>query len=68
MSVPPTIPFQALGDHARLMSKQCGNVRLAMILEYVALGSFIAMTGYTASKVLREVFDAPKKPKERDHH
>ena len=50
------------------MSRQYGNDRLAMILQYVALGSFIAMTGFTASKILHEVFDAPKKPQDRGHH
>ena len=39
-----------------------------MILQYVALGSFIAMTGFTASKILHDVFDDPKKPKDRGHH
>lgn len=68
MSIPPTVPFQSLGNQAQFMSRQCGNERLAMILQYVALGSFIAMTGFTASKILHDVFDDPKKPKDRGHH
>ncbi len=68
MSIPPTVPFQALGNQAQFMSKQCGNDRLAMILQYVALGSFIAMTGFTASKILKETFDTPDKPRGRGHH
>jgi len=68
MSMPPTVPFQALGNQAQFMSKQCGNDRLAMILQYVALGSFIAMTGFTASKILKETFDLDDKPKGRGHH
>jgi hypothetical protein len=50
------------------MSKQCGNDRLAMILQYVALGSFIAMTGYTASKILKDAFDTTDNPRGRGHH
>lgn len=68
MSMPPTVPFQALGNHAQFMSRECGNERLAMILQYVALGSFIAMTGFTASKILKDVFDNPDRPRGRSHH
>lgn len=68
MSIPPTVPFQALGNQAQFMSRQCGNDRLAMALQYVALGSFIVMTGYTASKILKEAFDTPDKPRGRGHH
>ncbi|MFO0884826.1 MAG: hypothetical protein U0894_11680 [Pirellulales bacterium] len=68
MSMPPTVPFQALGNHAQFMSRECGNERLAMILQYVALGSFIAMTGFTASKILKDAFDSPDKPRGRSHH
>ena len=35
-----------------MMSKKCGNERLAMILQYVALGSMIVMTGVAASQSL----------------
>ena len=65
MSIPPTVPFQALGNQAQFMSRQCGNDRLAMILQYVALGSFIAMTGFTASKILKDMFDSPNRSRER---
>jgi hypothetical protein len=39
-----------------MMAKNCGNERLAMILQYVALGSMIVMTGLAASQVLRDAF------------
>jgi len=35
---------------------------MAMVLQYVALGSMIIMAGYTASKILKEAFG------ETDHH
>lgn len=67
MSLPPTIPFQALGNHAQFMSRQAGNERLAMLLQYVALGSFIVMSGFAASKLLKEAFDEPSKHSGRGH-
>jgi hypothetical protein len=68
MSMPPIVPFQALGNQAQFMSRQCGNERLAMILQYIALGSFIAMTGYTANKVLRDVFGSADQDRGRGRH
>ncbi len=43
------------------MSRQCNNERLAMVLNYVALGSMIVMTGYAANEILKDVFGS------RDH-
>jgi hypothetical protein len=42
------------------MSKNAGNERMAMILQYVAVGSMIVMAGVAASHVLRQAFG--------DHH
>ena len=56
MTVPPTFHFQDLGHQAQIMSRNCGNDRVAMILQYVALGSMIVMTGITASQVLKDAF------------
>ncbi len=39
-----------------MMSKNCNNERLAMILQYVAIGSMIIMAGVAASQVLRDAF------------
>jgi hypothetical protein len=55
MSV-PTYHFNDLGNQAQTMSRNCNNERIAMILQYVALGSMIVMTGIAASQVLRDVF------------
>jgi hypothetical protein len=62
MSMPPTFHLQDLGPQAQLMSKNTGNERMAMILQYVAVGSMIVMAGIAASKVLKEAFGPD------DHH
>jgi hypothetical protein len=56
MTVPPTYHLHELGAQAQSMSKNCGNDRLAMTLQYVALGCMIVMTTVTARQVLREAF------------
>ena len=62
MHVPPTFHFQDLGPHAQAMSKNTKDERMAMILQYVAVGSMIVMAGIAASKMLKETFGSP------DHH
>ena len=62
MSMPPTYHLNDLGPQAQMMSKNCGNERMAMILQYVALGSMIVMAGAAASQVLRQAFGS------HDHH
>ncbi len=59
MIVPPTYTLHELGSQAQMMSKNCGNERMAMVLQYVAVGSMIIMTGFAASQMLREVFGSP---------
>ena len=65
MTVPPTYHLRDLGTQAQMMSKNCGNERLAMILQYVALGSMIVMTGVAASQVLRDAFGSPDRDRGR---
>jgi len=48
-----------------MMSRNCGNERLAMILQYVAPGSMIVMAGAAASQVLREAFGSDDHPRGR---
>ena len=59
MTIPPTFHLNDLGSQAQMMSKNCSNERLAMILQYVALGSMIVMTGLAASQVLKDAFGTP---------
>ncbi len=56
MTMPPTYHFNQLGSQAQMMAKDCGNQRLALILQYVALGSMIVMTGYAATQMMRDAF------------
>lgn len=62
MTMPPTYHLQDLGTQAQQMARNCGNERMAMIMQYVALGSMIVMAGVAASRVLREAFGPA------DHH
>ena len=59
MTTPPTYHLGDLGPQAQMMSRNCNNERVAMILQYVALGSMIVMTGLAASQVLKDAFGAP---------
>ena len=56
MTVPPTYNLCDLGPQAQMMSRNCSNERLAMVMQYVALGSMIIMAGVAASQVLRDAF------------
>ena len=56
MTVPPTYYLHDLGSQAQMMSRNCGNDRMAMVLQYVALGSMIIMAGVAASQVLKDAF------------
>jgi primosomal replication protein N len=56
MSMPPIYHYQDLGNQAQLMARNCNNERLAMIMQSVAVGSMILMTGFMATQLLREVF------------
>ena len=59
MTVPPTYHLHDLGPQAQMMSKNCNNERMAMILQYVAIGSMIVMAGAAPSQLLKEVFGSP---------
>lgn len=65
MSMPPTYHLQDLGNQAQSMAINCGNERLAMIMQYVAVGSMIVMAGVTGSQLLREVFGPPDRGRSR---
>lgn len=56
MTMPPTYHLEDLGTQAQQMARNCGNERMAMVMQYVALGSMIVMAGAAASRVLREAF------------
>lgn len=59
MTIPPTYNFRDLGAQAQMMSRHCNDERLAMLVQYVALGSMIVMAGVAAGQVLRDAFGTP---------
>jgi hypothetical protein len=63
MTMPPRYFLHELGPQAQEMSRNCNNARLAMTLQYVALGSMIVMTGIAAAQMLRDTFG----PSGREH-
>jgi hypothetical protein len=59
MTVPPTYYLHDLGPQAQMMARNCNNDRMAMILQYVAIGSMIIMAGAAAGHVLKDAFGTP---------
>jgi hypothetical protein len=56
MALPPTYDFRDLGPQAQMMARNCTNERLAMTLQYVAIGSMIIMAGAAAAHLIKELF------------
>jgi hypothetical protein len=56
MTVPPIYNLHDLGPHAQMMAKNCKNERMAMTLQYVAIGSMIIMAGAAAAHLMKEMF------------
>lgn len=56
MTMPPTYNLNELGPQAQMLARNCNNERLAMILQYVALGSMVVMTGVALSHAWRDAF------------
>jgi hypothetical protein len=49
MTYPPTFNLSDLGPQAQMMSNNCKNERMAMVLQSVAIGSMIVMAGVAAT-------------------
>ena len=56
MTIPPTYNLHDLGPQAQMMAKNCNNERLAMTLQFVAIGSMIIMAGAAAAHILKDLF------------
>jgi hypothetical protein len=56
MTIPPTYHLNDLGPQAQMMARNCNNERLAMILQYVALGSMIVMAGVALNHASKDAF------------
>jgi len=65
MSTPPILHLKDLGPQAQMMSENCKNERMAMLLQYVALGCMIVMTGVAASQALKDAFGSPDRRRGR---
>jgi hypothetical protein len=65
MSTPPIYHLRDLGPEAQAMARNCKNERLAMTLQYVALGSMIIMAGVAAAQLLRDAFGSPDRGRSR---
>jgi ABC-type enterobactin transport system permease subunit len=59
MTLLPAHHLRDLGPQAQMMSRNCKNERLAMVLQYVAIGSMIIMAGAAANQVLKDAFGKP---------
>ena len=60
MTVPPKYNLHDLGPQAQMMAKNCNNERLAMTLQYVAIGSMIVMATATAAHLFKDLFRNPE--------
>ena len=56
MNSTPIYDFRDLGQEAQMMAKNCGNERMAMTLQCVAIGSMIIMAGAAAAQLPKELF------------
>lgn len=65
MAMLPKYYLHDLGPQAQMMSKNCNNERMAMILQTVAVGSMIVMAGVAASQMLRDTFGSHDHPRGR---
>ena len=59
MTTPPIYYLRELGPEAQAMARNCKNERLAMTLQYVAIGSMIIMAGVAATQALKDAFGSP---------
>jgi hypothetical protein len=62
MAMPPTYYLHDLGPMAQRMAKDCNNERLAITLQYVAIGSMIIMAGAAAAHLIKDLC------RNSDHH
>jgi hypothetical protein len=56
MTIPPTYQLHDLGPQAQMLARNCNNERLAMVMQYVAVGSMIVMTAVALSQAWKDAF------------
>ena len=54
--MPPIHSLRDLGPQAQQMAKNCNNERLAMTLQFVAIGSMIVMATASAAHLIKDLF------------
>jgi hypothetical protein len=52
----PVYNLHDLGPQALRMAQDCKNKRLAMTMEYLAVGSIIIMAGAAAAHLMKDLF------------
>jgi hypothetical protein len=62
MPRPPIYDLRDLGSEAQRMARNCGNEKLAMTMQYVAIGSMIIMASAAAVHLMKDLFG------HTDHH
>lgn len=65
MPQPPTYLFHVLSSQIRQMSKDCQDERMSMLLNNVAIGSLIVMTGFAARQILKDLFEPRNRQRPR---
>jgi hypothetical protein len=56
MATPPTYYLHDLGPMAQRMAKDFKNERLAITMQYVAIGCMIIMAGAAAAHLIKDLF------------
>jgi hypothetical protein len=51
----PIYHLRHLSPQAQRMARDCTNERLAMTLQYVAIGSMIVMAGASATRLIKDL-------------
>jgi hypothetical protein len=56
MTAPPVFNLHGFGPRAQMMAMNCSSERLAMTLQYVAIGSMIILAGASVAQFMKELF------------
>jgi hypothetical protein len=54
--MPPYIPLSSLPNQAQAFARQCPNEKLAMTMQYLAVGSMILLGVGAAAHMARDIF------------
>jgi len=54
--MPPTYSLADLPNQAQKFASNCPNEKLAMTVQYVALGSMVVLAGCAAAQMVKDLF------------